>query len=234
MNIINDKYLNELNEALDTLEKDPLRSVIFTSTAPIFSAGLDLPYVLSLDRKGMEKFGLNFGKTMFRLATAPFPTFTAAHGHVIAGGTVFAIATDERVLVQGPWRAGLVEVSIGMCFPGWIGLVVRNAIQRGGNFQRHILQGTQLNPQEAVQCGMFDHAVETKEQLLPFVIDRASKIKKHMFVPYRETKRFLQLPLVQESEKPGFADDLDKRFADVWFSEQTQTYLKGVVASLKK
>jgi len=234
MNIINDKYLDEMNEALDILEKDPLRNVIFTSSAPVFSAGLDLPYVLSLDKNGMDRFLLKFGKTMFRLATSPFPTFTAANGHAIAGGTVFAICTDERVLIQGPYRVGLVEVGIGMCFPGWISLVVRNALSRGGSFQKHVLQGNQLNPQEAVQCGMFDHAVESKEKLMPYVIERASTIKKHMFVPYRETKRFLQMPLFEESRKPGFADDLDKRFSEVWFSESTQNHLKGIVASLKK
>jgi enoyl-CoA hydratase/carnithine racemase len=233
INFIDDKFLNELNEAMDTLEKDPLRCVIFTSTAIFFSAGLNLPYVLSLDQQGMDKFLALFGKTMFRLATAPYPTFSAIHGHAIAGGTVFALSTDERIAVDGPYKCGLIEVAIGMCFPGYIGLVVKNALQKG-NFYGDVLRGTTFTPAEAVRVGMFDFVVDSQEKLLPFTIERASAIKKHSLAPYREAKRFLQLPITQMAATPGFIEDLDKRFRNIWFSPSSQAFLKERAAQIKK
>ena len=164
----------------------------------------------------------------------PCPTYAAIHSHAIAGGTVFAICTDESFAVNSAaLKLGLVEVSLGMCFPGYISLVVSYALTKG-NFAQHVLRGSSLTVQEAQKCGMITSVVEEPTKLIPTIIERASAIKNVSFPAFAETKRFLQLSQIQKAATPGFADDLDQRFSQVWFSEGTQSHLKAMVEKLKK
>jgi enoyl-CoA hydratase/carnithine racemase len=143
------------------------------------------------------------------------------------------MSTDDITMVNGPFKLGLTEVSIGLCFPAYFGAVVSYAMTKG-NFRQHVQRGATLTPAEASACGMIDALVESPEHLIPCVMQRATAIKRWSLPAYRETKHFLQLPVITELNQPGYAEELDNRFRDVWRSEGTQGYLRASVERLQK
>ena len=62
----------------------------------MFSAGLDVPELIELDRGQMERFWRNFVSMLGQIASMPVPTVFALTGHAPAGGIVMALFGDYR------------------------------------------------------------------------------------------------------------------------------------------
>jgi len=52
-----------------------------------------------------------------RLAAFELPVVPAVNGHAIAGGLILAAAADWAVMAEGPGRAGVTELLVGVPFP---------------------------------------------------------------------------------------------------------------------
>lgn len=63
----------------------------------MFSAGLDVPVLLKLDKQAMENVWRDFYSLLGALASSPIPIVAAITGHAPAGGTVLALFCDHRV-----------------------------------------------------------------------------------------------------------------------------------------
>ena len=55
-NAISTEFLERLWEQLEAVERSGAAALLLTGEGKAFSAGLDLPHVLSLDRPGLERF----------------------------------------------------------------------------------------------------------------------------------------------------------------------------------
>ena len=47
----------------------------------------------------------------------PFPTIAAINGHFLAGGFMFAMAHDYRILIDKKIKSGMTEINLGMTIP---------------------------------------------------------------------------------------------------------------------
>src|SRR2546423_1283818 len=114
-NIFDAATLDELNEHLDAVEKDPsLRGLIVASAKKsIFVAGADLKTLLQAANTGEMRGFIQCGQQVFnRLANLKIPTVAVIHGASAGGGYEVALACDYRVASDDPaTRIGLPETT---------------------------------------------------------------------------------------------------------------------------
>src|SRR3989442_15178229 len=83
-NAIGPSFLDRLESLLGQL--GDARAAVITGQGSAFSAGLDLPALIDLDRVGMRAFVLRFDAVMMRVFELPIPLVAAVNGHAGAGG----------------------------------------------------------------------------------------------------------------------------------------------------
>ena len=113
-NAIGSAFLDRLSAQLDAVESSQASALVLTGEGTAFSAGLDLPEVVALDRGGLERFIRRFSEVMLRVFTLPMPVVAAINGHAIAGGCVLAMQADARIAGAGDYRIGLNEVQLSL------------------------------------------------------------------------------------------------------------------------
>lgn len=229
---------NALNKALfDALDR-ALRSASQSSEAVVvsgqpgmFSAGLDIPELLQLDRPDLSQMLLSFLQTIRTLATMPVPTAFALTGHAPAGGMVLALFGDYRIMPRGPFKTGLNEVRVGLMVPSMVhGALVR--LIGAHHAERILVSGELMDAEKAADVGLVDELVENPEAVVSRAIEWCAEL--------------LALPgaAMSETRKMARADfrtlidiDLEKeamRFTDIWCRDETQAILRAMVESLKK
>ena len=116
MNIdtITDELLIQINAHLDTIEATtgPAALITTSSLPKIYSQGIHFP-VFDRPVRGMRDFLKAFTKMLGRFATVGFPTIAAINGHCFAGGTLFAMAHDFRVMRDDYGMICMPEIDIG-------------------------------------------------------------------------------------------------------------------------
>jgi Delta3-Delta2-enoyl-CoA isomerase len=96
-------------------------ALVVSGQPGVFSAGLDVPSLLELDRAGIESVFALLWRAQHAIATSPVPVVFGITGHCPAGGTVLAIHADYRVMAQGDFRlwASYLASSSMAHFAGW-------------------------------------------------------------------------------------------------------------------
>src|SRR2546428_5477661 len=104
-NAIGPSFLDRLESLLGQL--GDARAAAITGQGSAFSAGLDLPALVDLDRVRMRAFVLRFETAMMRVFELPIPLVAAVNGHAVAGGGAGGAATGARHRAGsgGPIRA---------------------------------------------------------------------------------------------------------------------------------
>jgi 3-hydroxyacyl-CoA dehydrogenase/enoyl-CoA hydratase/3-hydroxybutyryl-CoA epimerase len=109
------------------------------------------------------------GKALLRsIETLGKPVVAAVNGTALGGGLEIALAAHHRIVVDDPSiQLGFPEVSLGL-LPG-AGGVVRSVRMLGVSaaLTELLLQGPRLSPAKALQIGLVDELVPTREELLP-------------------------------------------------------------------
>lgn len=109
VNALDPTLCNDLRNALASAIETGAQGIVLSGGPKVFSAGLDVPYLLSLgdDRHALMTAWEAFFDTAMALAASPVPVVAAIAGHAPAGGCVLALCCDYRVMASGPFRIGL-------------------------------------------------------------------------------------------------------------------------------
>ena len=83
---LNPELVTALREAVETAPRDGVRALVLSGSPRMFSGGLDVPYLIHLDRPAMSATWRDFYAMMRALATSPIPIAAAITGHAPAGG----------------------------------------------------------------------------------------------------------------------------------------------------
>lgn len=130
--------------------------VLLTGDGDVFSAGLNLKEVASLDVAGLGRFLGTLEELVEALYDHPGPTVAWVNGHAIAGGCVLALCCDVRVMTARPGaRIGLNEVALGLKFPPRTFAMVKARLT-GPALARTVLEGALYEAADAKELGLVD------------------------------------------------------------------------------
>ncbi|MFO7763926.1 MAG: enoyl-CoA hydratase/isomerase family protein [Wenzhouxiangellaceae bacterium] len=230
VNALNPEMVDTLLEAVRSAQTDGTRALVLSGSPGLFSAGLDLPALLELDRAGMIAFWDSLFGLLEALARSPIPCASAITGHSPAGGTVIALFADYRVMARGDYKLGLNEVQVGLVVPP----VIHQALVRligAYPAERHLVAGRMISVERALELGMVDE-VQPEEK----VVERAVEwCRSHLALPQHA---MLATRTLCRADLAGLFDDpkaLDAEgFAEFWFRKETQATLEAVVEKLKQ
>src|SRR3989441_12928356 len=109
-NAIGPSFLDRLEALLGQL--GDARAAVITGQGSTFSAGLDLPALVDLDRVRMRAFVLRFETVMMRVFELPIPLVAAVNGHAVAGGGGVGLAAGGGIRGGRGGRIGREEAQV--------------------------------------------------------------------------------------------------------------------------
>ncbi|MET9518967.1 3-hydroxyacyl-CoA dehydrogenase NAD-binding domain-containing protein [Streptomyces sp. NPDC002994] len=151
-------------------EKDSIRGIIFTSAKKTFFAGGDLKDMIKVGpEQAQQAFdtGTAIKNSLRRIETLGKPVVAAINGAALGGGYEIALACHHRVALDAPGsKIGLPEVTLGLLPAG--GGVTRTVRLMGiaDALLKVLLQGTQYNPQRALENGLIHEVAATRDEML--------------------------------------------------------------------
>lgn len=151
-------------------EKDSIRGIIYTSAKKTFFAGGDLKDMIGLRPEHAQlafDTGTAIKRSLRRIETLGKPVVAAINGAALGGGYEICLASHHRVALDAPGsKIGLPEVTLGLLPAG--GGVTRTVRLMGiaDALLKVLLQGTQYNPQRALDNGLVHELAATPEEML--------------------------------------------------------------------
>lgn len=230
VNALNFDLLDALVSAIQAAPANGARGLILSGGEKVFSGGLDVPYLMSLDKAGLLSCWSRFFDAARALANSPIPVAAAIAGHNPAGGCVLALCCDYRVMAHGPFRIGLNETQVGLAVPEAIQYLMRRVIgaQRA---ERMMVAGAMIESELAFKIGLVDeladaaNVVEAANTWLAGILALPS-------APMLATRKIARADVVQALQSFALADL--ERFVEGWYSVDTQTALQALMSKLKK
>jgi 3-hydroxyacyl-CoA dehydrogenase/enoyl-CoA hydratase/3-hydroxybutyryl-CoA epimerase len=172
-NTMNAAYAASIRATVDRLEaeKDQITGVVITSAKKTFFAGGDLHDLRKATKDQAEEISefVREGKAVLRrLETLGKPVVAAINGAALGGGLEICLACHHRIALDDPSvQLGFPEVQLGL-LPG-AGGVVRSVRMLGiaNALLSLLLQGQRHRPAKAMELGIVDELVSTREELVP-------------------------------------------------------------------
>ena len=209
---------------------DGVAGLVLAGGPKVFSAGLDVPFLLSLpDAAALRDAWEHFLDAARALANSPVPVVAAIDGHAPAGGCVLALCCDYRVMASGPFRIGLNETQVGLVAPEGIQRLMRRVI---GPYraERLLVSGRLVDSAQALALGMVDELAGVDE-----VAIRAHAWLQALLqlprAPMLQTRALARADLVAALQ-PDLIDT--ERFVAAWHDPDTQAGLHALAARLGK
>jgi enoyl-CoA hydratase len=224
-NAMNLAFLTGLQRLLDQLEASGARAAVIVGAGNAFSAGLDLPSLLPLDRSTLRGFIGLFEATMLRVFQIPRPVVAAVNGHAIAGGCVLALQADVRIAAAGNARIGLSEVAIGIGLPSSVMETLRGQLPPA-SLVPIALEARLCGVDEALSLGLVDEVV-SPDSLLPRAIERARVLAAGGAAAFAQVKLGLRRPALEIIERRREVEA--EAWLDTWFSPEGQRRLQAAV-----
>ena len=230
VNALNPELLGALVDAVEAAPGKGARGLVLSGGEKVFSAGLDVPYLMTQDRAGLAACWSLFFDAARALARSPVPVAAAIAGHNPAGGCVLALCCDYRVMARGPFRMGLNETQVGLAVPDAIQYLLRRVVGPH-RAERLVVAGAMIESEEALAIGMVDalanagdvvwHATNWLQELLALPSG-----------PMLATRGMARADIVKALDSFSQAE-LDL-FLDGWNSADSQAALRELMLRLKK
>lgn len=230
VNALNGELIRALRAGIEQAPVEGAQALVMSGSPGLFSAGLDVPALLQLDRAAMRAFWRDFLGLCSALARSPIPSVVAVTGHAPAGGAVIALFCDFRVMAHGAYRIGLNEVQVGLTVPDCIQAALRRIV---GVYraERLLVEGTMLDAETAHAIGLIDELADADH-----VLARATgwlvellKLPRGAMLGTRASARADLAALFADPDALPVESLLD-----TWFASEAQTTLRELVARLKK
>ena len=231
VNALNPALCNALTQALAAALANGAQGIVLSGGPKVFSAGLDVPYLLSLgdDQAALLAAWTDFFDAARALLNSPVPVVAALAGHAPAGGCVLALCCDYRIMAEGPYRIGLNETQVGLAAPEGIQSLMARVVGPH-RAERLLVAGAMPDAAEALRIGLVDE--------LTGIDDVATRARVWL-------EELLQLPRkpMLETRRIARADAVDclrderidlPRFVVAWMEPDTQAGLRAMLARIGK
>src|SRR5215467_3196249 len=129
--------------------------VVITGAGKCFSAGVDLRAIVDGGFDYTDRFVIALSEAFLAVFDHPAPVVAAINGHAIAGGCVFAMCADVRLMSAG--TIGLTELAVGVPFP--MAALEISRFVMGTSATRAALEAKTIDVDAALARGWIDAVV---------------------------------------------------------------------------
>lgn len=227
LNALNTRVLEELDQVVDSIDKDKIRCVILTGAGErAFVAGADIEEMSNLSIEEAEVFAKKGNRVFQKIETTPIPFIAAVNGFALGGGCELAMSCDIRICSETA-VFGQPEVGLGIT-PGFGG-TQRLARLVGISKAKEILYTARdVRAEEAHRIGLVN-GVCSSEELMTTAWNMANTIAKNAPRAVRNCKIAVNLGVEKSMEK---ALELENQLFGNCFSTHDQK--EGMRAFLEK
>jgi enoyl-CoA hydratase/carnithine racemase len=157
-NRFNREFLSSLNGALDEVEaSDGPAALVTVGQDRFYSNGLDLDWLTKQPLPEVGVFLDDFEKLFARLLQFPMITVAALNGHAFAGGAMFSLAHDFRVMRSDRGYWCLPEIDLGMPLRPGMNALITSRLPKA-TFHEAIVTGRRYAAEEALAAGIVHDA----------------------------------------------------------------------------
>ena len=216
-NSIDLETLRKLKEIVKNVNQDDaLKGIVITGSGKLFSSGFDLPMFLSFkDVNDVVDFISEEEEILIEFFMCKKPVIAALNGHTVAGGLVFSMAADYRIVKNHPKiKIGMSEIKIGLPLSIAQSEIMRFGLDSDKKFRDVMYFGKILDVNEAKALEIVDEIVEENE-----LIDRSKEIVTQWID--NPGKAFIKL---KEGLKKPVADRIRKRMAEENWQESLNCF----------
>ncbi|MDX6285227.1 MAG: enoyl-CoA hydratase [Frankiales bacterium] len=199
--------------------------IVLTGQGRAFSAGVDLKRIVDGGTAYVDEFLPALSEAFLAVYDCPRPVVAAINGHAIAGGCVFAGASDVRLMSGG--TIGLSELLVGVPFPTVPLEIMRDAV--GPVIRRLALTGETFAPTAALRLGLIDEIVEP-EALMDEALRRAEALGQIPADVYALTKTHVHAPARERIEALRTQNDAIVR--ERWAAGETRDGIAAFLTNL--
>ena len=186
LNALNAQVLDDLSAALDAVDLDTVRCLIFTGAGEkAFAAGADIAAMADMTPEEAAAFSRRGNEVFRRIETFPLPTIAALNGYALGGGCELAMACDMRLCSETA-VFGQPEVTLGIT-PGFGGTQRLMRLVGMGKAKELIFSARNVKAAEALEIGLAN-AVYPPEELLPAAKKLGARIAKNAPIAVRACK----------------------------------------------
>lgn len=229
VNALSPDLVVALRDALDAAAADGVPALVLSGGPSVFSAGLDVPTLLTLSRDDLTVFWRDFFGVLARLARSPMPVAAAIDGHSPAGGAVLALFCDYRIMAQGPFRIGLNEVQVGLPVPACIQAALRRLLGTRAA-ERLLVVGAMVESARALELGFVDASCEpgaAEADALAWCRSLLALPRRAMLATRAEARR----DLAAIFDDAGMIDVTT--MTEAWYDPEAQATLRALVERLR-
>lgn len=227
-NALSPDLIEALQGAVAAAPGEGVEALVVSGRPGMFSAGLDVPYLLSLDRKGVTSAWRGFLGLLGTLAACPIPIAGALTGHSPAGGAVISMFFDYRIMAEGPFKIGFNEVQVGIVLPPIFQRAIARLVGR-----RHAMRigmaGLMIEAADARAIDLVDELLPV-EEVVPRAIEWCRSILALPRSAMLDTRESARADLIEDF---GRIPERDlEALVDRWESDETQAALRAMVERL--
>lgn len=186
LNALNGQVLDDLDAALDAVDMDSVRCLLFTGAgSKAFAAGADIAAMADMTPEEAAAFSRRGNDVFRRIETFPLPTVAAVNGYALGGGCELSMACDIRLCSENA-VFGQPEVTLGIT-PGFGGTQRLMRLVGMGKAKELIFSARTVKAAEALEIGLVN-AVYPPEELLPAAKKLGERIAKNAPIAVRACK----------------------------------------------
>lgn len=219
LNALNSAVLDEINEAIDTVDLNTIRALIITGAGEkSFVAGADIGEMSTLTKEQGEAFGKKGNDVFRKIETLPIPVIAAVNGFALGGGCELSMACDIRICSENA-VFGQPEVGLGIT-PGFGGTQRLARTVGVGMAKQLIYTARNIKSAEALRIGLVN-AVYPLEELMPAAKKMAGMIASNAPIAVRNCKKAINDGLQTDIDNALVIEE--KLFGDC-FETEDQKY----------
>ncbi|NMA86442.1 MAG: short-chain-enoyl-CoA hydratase [Tissierellia bacterium] len=227
LNALNTEVLQELDKAMDIIEKDEeIHIVILTGEGRAFVAGADIGEMKDMDVFQAREFA-DLGLGVFRkIELMEKPIIAAINGFALGGGCELSMCCDIRIASEKA-KFGQPEVGLGI-IPGFAGTQRLSRLVGMGRAKELIFTTDMINAEEAYRIGLVNKVVPV-DKLMEEALAMAKSISEKGQIAVRFAKTSINRGIDVDMET---AMAIERDLFGLCFATEDQK--EGMTAFLEK
>jgi enoyl-CoA hydratase/carnithine racemase len=232
-NPINREMLLRLEEIVEETNNNPTpKGIILTGEGRFFSSGFDLPIFLNFkDKAEAVAFFEMEEAVLVSLFACKKPVVAAINGHAAAGGLIYSMAADYRIVKDHPKiKIGMSEIKIGLPLTFAQDEVMRYGFDSSLKFRDVMFFGDMIDVYKAKELKIVDEIVPEADlisrakQIITLWIDTPNR-------PFIRIKQLMRMDTVRRIQKKLKEENWQEGM-DVFFKEDVRQTLAFVQAGM--